>query len=155
VAIREDETAAKAMGINTRNIKLLAFAMGAAFGGISGVVFGAFQAFVSPESFVLWESIYVLAIVVLGGMGHIPGVILGGVLLVGFQELLRELAAPVQKLIFGSVLIDAEVLRQLMFGLALVVVMLYRPAGLWPAPKREDRPVSRLRGQSNRLDGGV
>jgi len=155
VAIREDETAAKAMGINTRNIKLLAFAMGAAFGGVSGVVFGAFQAFVSPESFVLWESIYVLAIVVLGGMGHIPGVILGGVLLVGFQELLRELAAPVQKLIFGSVLIDAEVLRQLMFGLALVVVMLYRPAGLWPAPKREDRPVSRLRGQSNRLDGGV
>ena len=142
VAIREDEIAAKAMGINTRNVKLMAFATGAAFGGVSGVVFGAFQGFVSPESFVLWESIYVLAIVVLGGMGHIPGVILGGILLVGFQELLRELATPVQKMLFGNVLIDAEVLRSLLFGLALVVVMLYRPSGLWPAPKREDRPVT-------------
>ena len=142
VAIREDEIAAKAMGINTRNVKLLAFAMGAAFGGVSGAVFGAFQGFVSPESFVLWESIYVLAIVVLGGMGHIPGIILGGVLLVGFQELLRELATPLQKMIFGHVVIDAEVLRSLLFGLALVGVMLYRPAGLWPAPRREDRPVT-------------
>ena len=142
VAIREDEIAAKAMGINTRNVKLMAFATGAAFGGVSGVVVGAFQGFVSPESFVLWESIYVLAIVVLGGMGHIPGVILGGILLVGFQELLRELATPVQKMLFGNVLIDAEVLRSLLFGLALVVVMLYRPSGLWPAPKREDRPVT-------------
>ena len=142
VAIREDETAAKAMGINTRNVKLLAFAMGAAFGGVSGAVFGAFQGFVSPESFVLWESIYVLAIVVLGGMGQIPGVIMGGFLLVGFQELLREAATPVQKLLFGEVLIDAEVLRSLLFGLALVVVMLYRPSGLWPAPRREDRPVT-------------
>jgi branched-chain amino acid transport system permease protein len=155
VAIREDETAAKAMGINTRNVKLLAFAMGATFGGISGVVFGAFQAFVSPESFVLWESIYVLAIVVLGGMGHIPGVILGGILLVGFQEFLRELAEPVQKMLFGHVYIDAEVLRQLLFGLALVVVMLYRPSGIWPAPKREDRPVTRTRSHASRLEGGV
>ena len=142
VAIREDEIAAKAMGINTRNVKLLAFAMGAAFGGVSGAVFGAFQGFVSPESFVLWESIYVLAIVVLGGMGHIPGIILGGILLVGFQELLRELATPLQKMIFGHVVIDAEVLRSLLFGLALVGVMLYRPAGIWPAPRREDRPVA-------------
>ena len=142
VAIREDEIAAKAMGINTRNVKLLAFAMGAAFGGVSGAVFGAFQGFVSPESFVLWESIYVLAIVVLGGMGHIPGIILGGVLLVGFQELLRELATPLQKMIFGHVVIDAEVLRSLLFGLALVGVMLYRPAGIWPAPRREDRPIA-------------
>jgi branched-chain amino acid transport system permease protein len=155
VAIREDETAAKAMGINTRNVKLLAFAMGATFGGISGVVFGAFQAFVSPESFVLWESIYVLAIVVLGGMGHIPGVILGGILLVGFQEFLRELAEPVQKMLFGQVYIDAEVLRQLLFGLALVVIMLYRPSGIWPAPKREDRPVTRTRSHTSRLEGGV
>jgi len=143
VAIREDEIAAKAMGINTRNVKLLAFAMGAAFGGVSGAVFGAFQGFVSPESFVLWESIYVLAIVVLGGMGHIPGVILGGVLLVGFQELLRAGATPIQTMLFGKVLIDAEIIRSLLFGLALVVVMLYRPSGLWPAPKREDRPVTR------------
>ncbi|MGO4302964.1 ABC transporter permease subunit [Cupriavidus sp. RAF12] len=151
VAIREDEIAAKAMGINTRNIKLLAFAMGASFGGASGAVFGAFQGFVSPESFVLWESIYILAIVVLGGMGHIPGVILGGILLVGFQELLRAVAEPVQNLIFGHIIVDAEVLRQLLFGLALVVVMLYRPAGLWPSPRREDRPVIRRPGSVGRF----
>ena len=140
VAIREDETAAKAMGINTRNIKLLAFAMGASFGGVSGALFASFQGFVSPESFTFWESIYVLAIVVLGGMGHIPGVILGGLLLVGFQELLRAVAVPVQTGLFGRVYVDAEVLRQLLFGLAMVAVMLYRPAGLWPAPRKEDRP---------------
>jgi branched-chain amino acid transport system permease protein len=104
---------------------------------------------------VLWESIYVLAIVVLGGMGHIPGVILGGILLVGFQEFLRELAEPVQKMLFGQVYIDAEVLRQLLFGLALVVVMLYRPSGIWPAPRREDRPVTRTRSHTSRLEGGA
>ncbi|WP_373378427.1 ABC transporter ATP-binding protein [Cupriavidus nantongensis] len=151
VAIREDEIAAKAMGINTRNIKLLAFAMGASFGGASGAVFGAFQGFVSPESFTLWESIYVLAIVVLGGMGHIPGVILGGVLLVGFQELLRVVAEPMQTGLFGQVIVDAEVLRQLLFGLALVGVMLYRPAGIWPSPRKEDRPVVRRAGSIGRL----
>ncbi|AOY92913.1 ABC transporter ATP-binding protein [Cupriavidus sp. USMAA2-4] len=151
VAIREDEIAAKAMGINTRNIKLLAFAMGASFGGVSGAVFGSFQGFVSPESFVLWESIYVLAIVVLGGMGHIPGVILGGILLVGFQELLRATAGPVQNMLFGTVLVDAEVLRQLLFGLAMVGVMLYRPAGLWPSPRKEDRPVARRAGNVGRF----
>lgn len=151
VAIREDEIAAKAMGINTRNIKLLAFAMGASFGGVSGAVFGAFQGFVSPESFTLWESIYVLAIVVLGGMGHIPGVILGGILLIGFQELLRVVAEPVQRMMFGEVIVDAEVLRQLLFGLALVGVMLYRPAGLWPSPRKEDRPVVRRPGSVGRL----
>ncbi|SOZ35890.1 ABC transporter permease subunit [Cupriavidus neocaledonicus] len=151
VAIREDEIAAKAMGINTRNIKLLAFAMGASFGGASGAVFGAFQGFVSPESFTLWESIYVLAIVVLGGMGHIPGVILGGVLLVGFQELLRVVAEPIQTGVFGHVIVDAEVLRQLLFGLALVGVMLYRPAGIWPSPRKEDRPVVRRAGNIGRL----
>ena len=151
VAIREDEVAAKAMGINTRNIKLLAFAMGASFGGASGATFGAFQGFVSPESFTLWESIYVLAIVVLGGMGHIPGVILGGILLVGFQELLRAVAEPIQTGIFGQVIVDAEVLRQLLFGLALVGVMLYRPAGLWPSPRKEDRPVARRAGSVGRF----
>jgi branched-chain amino acid transport system permease protein len=72
VAIREDEIAAKAMGINTRNVKLLAFSMGASFGGVAGAMFGAFQGFVSPESFSLTESIAVLAMVVLGGIGHIP-----------------------------------------------------------------------------------
>jgi branched-chain amino acid transport system permease protein len=82
MAIREDElAAAKAMGINTRNIKLLAFAMGASFGGVAGGLFASFQGFVSPESFSLMESVMVLCMVVLGGMGHIPGVILGAILL--------------------------------------------------------------------------
>lgn len=139
VAIREDEIAAKAMGINTRNVKLLAFSMGASFGGISGAMFASFQGFVSPESFSLTESMVILAMVVLGGIGHIPGVILGAILIAALPEVLRHVVEPVQMLIFGKIWIDAEVLRQLLYGLAMVVVMLNRPAGLWPAPKHEDR----------------
>ncbi|MYN26180.1 ABC transporter permease subunit [Duganella levis] len=140
VAIREDEIAAKAMGINTRNVKLLAFSMGASFGGVAGAMFASFQGFVSPESFSLTESIVVLAMVVLGGIGHIPGVILGGALLAALPEVLRHVVEPLQEKLFGHVLIEAEVLRQLLYGLALVLTMLMRPAGLWPAPKHEDRP---------------
>jgi branched-chain amino acid transport system permease protein len=139
VAIREDEIAAKAMGINTRNIKLLAFGMGASFGGISGAMFASFQGFVSPESFSLMESIAVLAMVVLGGIGHIPGVVLGGAILAALPEVLRHVVEPLQRKLFGTVLIEAEVLRQLLYGLAMVVIMLYRPAGLWPSPMHEDR----------------
>ncbi len=140
VAIREDEIAAKAMGINTRNMKLLAFAMGASFGGVAGAMFASFQGFVSPESFTLMESIAVLAMVVLGGMGHIPGVILGGVLLAALPEILRHVVEPAQQLLFGKIVIEAEILRQLLYGLAMVLIMLFRPAGIWPAPRREDRP---------------
>lgn len=132
-AIREDEDTARAMGINTRNFKLLAFAIGATFGGIAGALFAAFQGFVSPESFTLQESIAVLAMVVLGGMGHIPGVILGALLLAALPELLRSTMGPLQQALFGQVWIDPEIIRQLFYGLALVLVMLYRPAGLWPA----------------------
>jgi branched-chain amino acid transport system permease protein len=142
IAIREDEIAAKAMGINTRNVKLLAFAMGASFGGIAGAMFASFQEFVSPESFSLMESIVVLAIVVLGGIGHIPGVVLGGALLAALPEVLRHVVEPFQRAIFGKVIIEAEVLRQLLYGLALVGIMLTRPAGLWPSPRREDRPLA-------------
>ncbi|AXK66301.1 MULTISPECIES: ABC transporter permease subunit [Burkholderia] len=138
-AIREDEIAAKAMGINTRNVKLLAFAMGASFGGLSGAMFGAFQGFVSPESFTFWESIVVLACVVLGGMGHIPGVILGAVLLAIFPEFLRSTMSPLQHALFGHDIVDTEVIRQALYGLAMVVIMLYRSEGLWPAPKHEDK----------------
>lgn len=141
IAIREDEIAARAMGINTRNIKLLAFAMGASFGGISGAMFASFQGFVSPESFTLWESVVVLAMVVLGGMGHIPGVILGAVLLSALPEFLRATIEPLQMAMFGQILLEAEVVRQLLYGLAMIIIMLYRPSGLWPAPRREDRPV--------------
>ncbi|MBS6362353.1 ABC transporter ATP-binding protein [Burkholderia sp.] len=138
-AIREDEIAAKAMGINTRNVKLLAFAMGASFGGLSGAMFGSFQGFVSPESFTFWESIVVLACVVLGGMGHIPGVILGAVLLAIFPEFLRSTMSPLQHALFGHDIVDTEVIRQALYGLAMVVIMLYRSEGLWPAPKHEDK----------------
>lgn len=138
-AIREDEIAAKAMGINTRNVKLLAFAMGASFGGLSGSMFGAFQGFVSPESFTFWESIVVLACVVLGGMGHIPGVILGAVLLAVFPEVLRSTMGPLQHALFGHEIVDTEVIRQALYGLAMVLIMLYRSEGLWPAPKHEDK----------------
>jgi branched-chain amino acid transport system permease protein len=134
VAIREDEIAAEAMGIETRNMKLLAFAIGASFAGAAGVLFAAFQGFVSPESFTLWESIVVLAMVVMGGMGHIPGVILGAILLAVFPELLRSIAAPIQQFIFGSVLVDTEIIRQLLYGLALILIMLYRPNGIWQKP---------------------
>ena len=144
VAIREDEIAAKACGINTRNIKLLAFTMGASFGGVAGCLFAGFQGFVSPESFNLMESVMVLCMVVLGGMGHIPGVILGGIMLTVLPEVFRHSAGPMQQAIFGKILLDPEALRMLLFGLALVLVMLYRPAGLWPSSvrRREFRSVS-------------
>lgn len=134
-AIRDDEIAAKSMGINTRNMKLLAFALGASFGGVAGAMFSAFQGFISPESFGLMESIIVLCMVVLGGMGHIPGVILGALLLAGFPEILRQVVTPVQEFLFGTVLVDAEILRSLIYGLTMVLVMLYRPNGLWPHRK--------------------
>jgi len=70
---------------------------------------------------------------------------------VGFQELLRVVAEPMQTGLFGHVIVDAEVLRQLLFGLALVAVMLYRPAGLWPSPRKEDRPVVRRAGNVGRF----
>jgi len=142
IAIREDEIAAKAMGINVRNVKLLAFAMGASFGGVAGAMFGAFQGFISPESFTLTDSIAILAMVVLGGIGHIPGVVLGAVLLAALPELLRHTVEPVQMTLFGKVWIEAEVLRQLLYGLALVLIMLARPAGLWPSPRKEDRMLA-------------
>lgn len=144
-AIREDEIAAKAIGINTRNMKLLAFAMGASFGGVAGGIFAAMQGFVSPESFSLIESIMILAMVVLGGMGHIPGVILGAVLLTVLPEALRYAVVPVQKAIFGEVLADPESLRMLIFGLALVLVMRFKPAGLWPSPDRRRELAEKAR----------
>jgi branched-chain amino acid transport system permease protein len=143
MAIREDDVAAKAMGINVRNVKLLAFALGATFGGVAGAMFAAFQGFVSPESFSLMESIIVLAMVVLGGLGHIPGVVLGALLLAIFPEVLRHTVVPVQQQLFGKVLVDAEVLRMLLYGLAMVMIMLYRPKGLWPAPEHGLNPTAR------------
>jgi branched-chain amino acid transport system permease protein len=132
MAIREDEIAAKAMGINTRNLKLLAFGMGATFGGVSGAMFASFQGFISPESFSLMESVMIVAMVVLGGIGHLPGVILGAVLLSALPEVLRYVAGPLQAMTDGR--LDASILRQLLIALAMIGVMLSRPRGLWPSP---------------------
>jgi branched-chain amino acid transport system permease protein len=137
MAIREDEIAAKAMGLNTRNLKLLAFGLGATFGGMGGVLFASFQGFVSPESFSLQESVMVVAMVVLGGSGHVPGVILGAFLLSALPEVLRHVAGPLQAMTGGR--LDAAILRQLLVALAMVSIMLWRPRGLWPAPSHEDR----------------
>src|SRR4051812_6639121 len=136
-AIREDELAARAMGINTRNMKLLAFAMGASFGGVAGGMFSAIQGFISPESFILTESVMVLSMVVLGGMGNIWGVILGAILLSFVPEILRYTVTPLQQAVFGRSIIDPEVIRMLLFGLAMVVMMIFRPAGLLPSALRK------------------
>ena len=133
MAIREDEIAAKAMGINTRNMKLLAFGMGATFGGVSGAMFAPFQGFVSPESFSLMESVMIVAMIVLGGLGHIPGVILGALLLSSLPEVLRYVAGPLQAITGGR--LDASILRQLLIAVAMISVVLLKPKGLWPSPE--------------------
>jgi len=102
---------------------------------VGGGLFAAFQGFVSPESFTLMESIMILCMVVLGGMGHIPGVVLGAVLLTVLPELLRYIG-PLQQALFGQVLVDPSDLRMLLFGMALVLVMIFRPEGVWPSPRR-------------------
>ncbi|HEY3180946.1 MAG TPA: ABC transporter ATP-binding protein [Casimicrobiaceae bacterium] len=136
-AVREDEIAARAMGINTRNVKLLAFAMGASFGGLAGGMFSAIQGFISPESFILVESINVVAMVVLGGMGNVWGVILGALLLSFMPEILRYTVGPIQEQLFGRMLLEPEVIRMLLFGFALVLMMLFRPAGILPSALRK------------------
>ncbi len=133
MAIRDDETAARAMGINIRNLKLLAFGIGASFGGVAGAMFSAFQGFVSPEAFSLQESVVIVAMVVFGGIGHIPGVILGALLLTALPEVLRYVAGPLQALTDGR--LDAGILRPLLISLAMIVTMLLRPHGLWPSPE--------------------
>jgi branched-chain amino acid transport system permease protein len=130
MAIRDDEVAAEAMGINTRNLKLLAFGMGASFGGVAGAMFASFQGFVSPESFSLMESVMIVAMVVFGGIGHIPGVIVGAILLTALPEMLRYVVGPLQTLTDGR--LDAGIVRQLLISLAMIIAMLLRPRGLWP-----------------------
>jgi branched-chain amino acid transport system permease protein len=113
-ALREDEIACRALGINTTNTKLTAFAMGAMFGGIAGGFFATRQGFISPESFTFGESALVLAIVVLGGMGSQLGVAIAALIMLGGFELFREF----------------EQYRMLVFGLAMVAIMIWRPRGL-------------------------
>ena len=113
-ALREDETACRALGINPRNTKLTAFSIGAMFAGFGGSFFATRQGFISPESFTFIESAVILAIVVLGGMGSQIGVVLAAILLIGMPEFFREL----------------HQFRMLAFGAAMVLIMVWRPAGL-------------------------
>ncbi len=126
IAIREDEIAARLSGIPVRQYKLLAFTLSAAYAGLAGGLFAQWEQFVTPESFVFWESILVVSIVVLGGMGSIPGVLVGALVLVGFPPLMQwKLSA------------DWINYRYLFFGLILVLVTLFRPQGILPSSRRE------------------
>ncbi|MDY7075932.1 MAG: hypothetical protein SXV54_03310 [Chloroflexota bacterium] len=131
-ALREDEDVAEAMGINLVKTKLLAFAIGAAFAGLSGAIFACKLNSIFPHSFNMMISINVLCLIIVGGIGSLPGVVVGAILLVGLPELLREFAEY----------------RMLMYGALLIVMMLARPEGFWPSEvmKRElrsdvDEPV--------------
>ncbi|MDQ0321423.1 branched-chain amino acid transport system permease protein [Pararhizobium capsulatum DSM 1112] len=125
-ALREDEIACRSLGINTVTTKLTAFATGAMFGGFAGSFFAVRQGFVSPESFVFLESAVILAIVVLGGMGSLTGIAIAAVVMIGGTEILRELSFL--KAIFGPDF-TPELYRMLIFGLAMVVVMVWKPRG--------------------------
>ncbi|MFD1745720.1 high-affinity branched-chain amino acid ABC transporter permease LivM [Rhizobium helianthi] len=125
-ALREDEIACRSLGIDTVKTKLTAFAIGAMFGGFAGSFFAARQGFVSPESFVFLESAVILAIVVLGGMGSLTGIAVAAIVMVGGTELLREM--EFLKHVFGEDF-TPELYRMLIFGLAMVVVMLFKPRG--------------------------
>jgi branched-chain amino acid transport system permease protein len=126
-SIREDETAAELMGVNTFIYKLLAYATGAAFAGLAGAFFAARMKFVSPESFTFLESAMVLCMVVLGGMGSIPGIILGVIALIALPEVFREF----------------ESYRMLVFGATMIIMMLFRPEGLIPAKRVGTRSEER------------
>ena len=126
-ALREDEIACRSLGINTRNTKLTAFALGAMFGGFAGSFFSVRQGFVSPESFTFIESATVLAIVVLGGMGSQLGVAVAAAVMIGVPELMREL--DWMKAVFGQDF-DPTQYRLLLFGAAMVIMMVWKPRGL-------------------------
>ncbi|MDQ7030959.1 MAG: leucine/isoleucine/valine transporter permease subunit [Ardenticatenia bacterium] len=131
IAMREDEDVARAMGINTVNYKLLAFAVGASFAGIAGMIFAARQRSIFPADFGLLVSIEALSLIIIGGMGSIPGVIAGAVVLKGLPELLRAL----------------QEYRLLLYGALLVIMMLIRPEGLWPS-RRRAREIHELMDES-------
>ena len=134
VAIREDEIAAQAMGIPLLPTKLIAFMTGAAFSGVMGVIYGAQRTFVSPESFTLLASITILAMVILGGMGSIPGAILGAAALTILNlDILKTFSEFVRtSLPWIPSQVDPAKYERLVFGLILILMMIYRPQGLIP-----------------------
>ena len=138
VAMREDEVAAASMGIDIRNTKLWAFALGALWGGVAGITYAFWVGFISPESFNFLESVLVVCMVVLGGMGSIPGAILGAVIIAGLPELIRWLAqSPLASDFLTSSQANlAGQYRYLIFGLAMVIMMAWRPQGILPSQRR-------------------
>ncbi len=121
--IREDDVAAEGSGIDTAHYKLMAFALGAFWAGMAGTIFAAKMTIVSPQSFTFWESVILFTIVILGGSGNIRGVLLGSFLIIGLPELFREFANA----------------RMLLFGAAMVIMMIFRPRGILPPPPRTYR----------------
>ena len=148
-AFREDEVAASAMGIDIYKTKVYAMVLGAVWGGVAGVTFGYFQAFVSPESFTFLESTLVLAIVVIGGMGSIPGVLVGALVIQGVPEFIRGFASSGTLDAMG-VHLSAEAIsnisnyRMLILGALMVIMMAVRPQGIIPSKRvaRELRPAT-------------
>jgi branched-chain amino acid transport system permease protein len=126
-ALREDEIACRSLGINTTNTKLTAFAIGAMFGGFAGSFFATRQGFISPESFVFMESALILAIVVLGGLGSQIGVVISAIVMIGGFEAFRNL--DFLRAVFGNEFDPAQY-RMIVFGLAMVSIMIWRPRGL-------------------------
>jgi len=138
VAMREDEVAASSVGVNIMTSKLWAFALGALWGGLAGVVFANFQGFVSPESFTFMESVFIVTMVVLGGMGSIPGTIVGAALIAGIPEIIRGVAqSPLLSSVIDPTLASAiSGYRYLVFGLLMVIMMAVRPQGMIPSVRR-------------------
>lgn len=141
-AMREDEVAAASMGVNITGAKLYAFSLGALWGGIAGTTFANFQGFVSPESFTFMESVFVVCIIVLGGMGSIPGAIVGALVIQGVPELIRGMASSGLLTTLTGIKVSAEAqsaisnYRYLVFGLLMVVMMAWRPQGILPSARR-------------------
>ena len=136
VAMRENEVAAASVGVNIRNMKLWAFSLGALSGGIAGVTFAYVQQFISPESFTFMESVFVVCIVVLGGMGSIPGVIVGALVIQGIPALIQGLGVAGVVDLPGETISVISSYRFLVFGLLMVVMMAVRPQGMIPSKRR-------------------
>lgn len=133
IALREDEVAAEAMGVPTRRMKLLAFSLSAIWGGIAGVFFVRYQGFVNPESFTFNDSVLVLSMVVLGGMGSNIGVVLGAAILYSIPRFLRDFSGTFQEM---GLQVDFSDYRLLIFGLIMVLMMIFRPQGILGGQRR-------------------
>jgi branched-chain amino acid transport system permease protein len=150
-AIREDETAALAMGVPLVRMKLLAFAVGASFAGVMGMIFAAKQTFINPPTFDLIRSISILSMVILGGMGSVPGALLGATLVTLLNlQLLPRITTELDRFNFPAAL-DPGQYQRMIFGLLLIIMTIFRPQGILP----EDRRKRELAGDDNDVDDKI